>query len=307
MKWRKLGVVWNTTGTQWWSRTHAMGPTPVLRDDGTIRVFLTTLDEQGRGRPFYVDVAADDPTRVLKVSEHFLMDVGRPGAFDDNGLMAVSVVPLPSGELFMYYAGFELCHHIRYRIFTGLAISRDGGETFQRASEAPVLDRSSAELFFRCGPFAAYEDGRFRLWYVGGREWTDVGGKQVPVYDLRYLESGNGLHWAESGKVCMEVTGADEHGFGRPWIVRRGPSDYQMFYSIRRRSVAAYRLGYAESSDGLHWVRKDDEMGLDVGAGAFDADAIMYSAVVTAYGKQYCFYNGNNFGGTGFGVAERVD
>lgn len=304
MKWRKLGVVWNTSGEQWWSRTHAMGPTPLLFGD-TIRVFLTTLDDKGRGRPMYVDVAASDPSRVLRISDHPLMDVGEPGTFDDNGLMAVSVLQMPDC-LMMYYAGFELCTHIRYRIFTGLAVSRDGGESFQRVRRTPVLDRSSQELFFRCGPFAMLEGGIVKLWYVAGSEWTQVNGKDMPIYDLRYQESADGIHWADEGKLSMPITGADEHGFGRPWVVRSASGGYRMFYSIRRRSVAAYRLGYAESTDGIVWTRKDDEMGLDVSSGEFDSDAIMYSAVVSVAGKTYCFYNGNNFGETGFGVAELV-
>lgn len=307
MRWRKLGVVWNTTGQHEWSRTHAMGPTPVALDDATLRIYLTTLDGQGRGRPMYVDVSAADPTRVLRVADHPLMDVGMPGTFDDNGLMPISFVRPATGELRMYYAGFELCTHIRYRIFSGLAISTDGGETFQRASRTPVLDRTSSELFFRGGPFAMLDAGVVKLWYVAGSEWTSLNGKPMPVYDLRYLESSDGVQWADEGVLSMAVTGEDEHGFGRPWVVKSAPDRYQLFYSIRRRSLAAYRLGYAESSDGIHWIRKDDEMGLDVTPGGFDSDAIMYSAVIQVRGRTYCFYNGNNFGATGFGVAELID
>lgn len=306
MKWRKLGVVWNTPGQESWSRSHAMGPTPVLLHEGEIRVFLTTLDAEGRGRPIYVDVDAMRPTRVLRVSERPLMDIGEPGTFDDNGLMPISFVKTANGELRMYYAGFEICHRIRYRIFSGVAISRDGGESFERVQRAPVLDRSDQELFFRGGPFAMFDDGVYKLWYVAGSEWTVLNGKPMPVYDLRYLESKDGIRWDDLGPVVMAVTGEDEHGFGRPWVVRRGPRDWQLFYSIRRRSLSAYRLGYAESQDGVHWTRKDDEVGLDVSPGDFDSDAIMYSAVVTVGGRTWCFYNGNNFGATGFGVAELI-
>jgi hypothetical protein len=70
--------------------------------------------------------------------------------------------------------------------------------------------------------------------------------------------------------------------------------------------VAAYRLGYAESNNGINWIRKDEEMGLDVTPGEFDSDAIMYSAVISVGDKTYCFYNGNNFGEQGFGVAELI-
>lgn len=307
MKWIKLGVVWNTDGKQAWSRSHAMGPTPFLLDEETIRVFLTTLDEQGRGRPMFVDVAADNPTRVLNVSRCPLLDIGVPGTFDDNGLMAISFVQTKSGELFMYYAGFEICTQIRYRILSGLAISADGGESFKRYSKAPILERTSEELYFRCGPFAMLDEGVFKLWYVAGSEWMKLNGKAMPVYDLRYLESTDGIHWADRGTLSMAITGEDEHGFGRPWVIKRGPNDYQLFYSIRRRSFGAYRLGYAESTDGIHWVRKDDEMGLDVSPDGFDTHAIMYSAVINVKGKTYCFYNGNNFGEGGFGVAELAE
>jgi hypothetical protein len=76
-----------------------------------------------------------------------------------------------------------------------------------------------------------------------------------------------------------------------------------MFYSIRRRSLSAYRLGYAESSDGRTWIRKDDKLDLDVSPGQFDSDAIMYAAPIDIDGRMYVFYNGNDFGRAGFAVA----
>lgn len=306
MKWRKLGLVWAPDGSSPWAKTHAMGPTPFLLTPDVIRVFLTSLDEMGRGRPIYVDVRSDDPTQVINVSTKPLLEIGQPGTFDDNGMMLLSVLRTKSESLFMYYAGFEICTQIRYRIFTGLAESIDMGKNFKRLSSAPVLDRSDSELFFRCGTFSMFDQGRYRLWYVGGKEWTEVSNKQVPVYDLRYLESNDGINWGKSGKVVMNLVDQDEHGFGRPWIIKRGINDYQMFYSIRRRSLEAYRLGYAESTDGINWIRKDSDLGLDVTKGSFDSDAIMYAAVISIGDKTYCFYNGNNFGEYGFAVAELI-
>lgn len=304
MRWKKLGIVWKPDGSNAWAKTHAAVPTPFRLNEKVIRVFVTCLDDKGRGRPGYVDVAANGPTRVLDVLTRASLEIGEPGTFDDNGLMAISIVQPEPGILLMYYAGFELCTHIRYRIFTGLAVSTDGGVTFRRHGRAPILDRTDDELFFRGGPFVMFDNKIFKLWYVAGSEWTEVDGKSMPVYDLRYQESMDGIHWAPKGQVSMAITEKDEHGFGRPWVVKRGPNDYQLFYSIRRRSLSAYRLGYAESRDGINWIRKDHEMGLDVTPGEFDSDAIMYSAVISVGDRTYCFYNGNNFGERGFGVAE---
>jgi len=304
MRWRKLGLVWRPDGSSEWARTHGMGPTPIRLSPDVIRIFITCLDNEGRGRPGYVDVAARDPTCVLGVSKNAILDIGEPGTFDDNGVMVMSVLQVTPSLFYMYYAGFEICKNIRYRIFSGLALSRDGCQTFTRHSRCPILDRTSDELYIRGGPYAIYEKGTFRLWYVAGSTWIDLNDKTMPVYDLRYQESSDGIHWAAAGQLSMAVTGEDEHGFGRPWVVKRGPNDYQLFYSIRRRSLAAYRLGYAVSADGVNWIRKDEEMGLDVSEGEFDSNAIMYSAVIVVDKKTYCFYNGNNFGEQGFGVAE---
>jgi hypothetical protein len=279
-----------------------MLPTPIMHDPDTVRVYVSFCDERMVGRPGYVDLCAHDITRVLRVCPDPLLDVGVPGSFDDNGVVALSIVPVEPRVLYMYYVGFELGMKIRYRLFTGLAISKDEGETFERISRAPILDRSSDELFFRCGPHVFRENGRFRMWYVAGSEWTRIGDKDMPVYDLRYAESADGIHWPAYGEQCMAVTDPDEHGFGRPWIVHdeRG---YRMYYSVRRRSLAAYRLGYAESADGLRWERQDDRLGLDVSASGWDSHAIMYSAILNVGERTYAFYNGNEFGRDGFGVA----
>lgn len=303
MKWKKLGIVWSPDGSSSWAQSHAMAPTPYRLNNDTLRIFVTCLDSKGRGRPVFVDVSASDPRKILGVSTHPVLDIGEPGCFDDNGVMALSIVEIKPGLLYMYYAGFELCTHIRYRIFTGLAISHDEGLTFRRVSRAPILDRSDEELYFRCGPFTLLDNNIFKMWYVAGSKWTEIFGKSMPTYDLRYQESMDGIHWGNVGEVVMPITGIDEHGFGRPWIIKRSEFKYEMHYSIRRRSFAAYRLGYAESSDGRTWTRMDTDLGLDISTDGFDSHAIMYSAVIKSDHQTFCFYNGDDFGKIGFAVA----
>ncbi len=304
MRWNKHGLV--SVALPWAVTGNLTAPTPYFLSKDVIRIFITSLDSDGRGQLGYVDLEASHPTNVLAFSNSPLLSFGGKGYFDDNGVMGVSVVCPKPGKMYMYYVGFELCTQIPYRMFTGLAISDDEGNSFVRYSKSPILDRSNDEIFFRCGPFVMIDEGVFKLWYVAGSDWISINGKSMPVYNLRYQESKDGIHWADTGQISMVTTDEDEHGFGRPWVVKRAPNDYQLFYSIRRRSLAAYRLGYAESTDGIHWVRKDNEMGLDVSPGKFDSNAIMYSAVISIGEKTYCFYNGNNFGAQGFGVAELI-
>jgi hypothetical protein len=301
MQWNKQGRIYVPDGSQEWAVAYAFPASPILLDDDTIRIFCAFCDANTVGRPAYVDVDARDPSRVLSVSQQPLMDIGRPGAFDDNGVVPTCVTRV--GErLYMPYAGFQLGHHVRYFQFLGLAVSDDNGETFTRCSQVPILERSNAELVNRTSGFLRHDGERFQLWYVGGSEWTTVDGKTLPVYSMRYLESTDPLTWAEQGELAFELDAPDEHAVGRPWVERADDGSYRMFYSSRRRTNG-YRIGYAESPDGREWTRLDDTVQLATSDEGWDSEMVAYASVITVHGVTYMFYNGNECGKTGLGYA----
>jgi hypothetical protein len=301
MKWRKLGLVFSPPGDVDKAFSHAQIPTPLLLNDEVLRVYYSARDELGRSRPYYVDVASKNPLEIVGYSKKPLLDLGPAGCFDDNGAVTCSVVKHPDGRFFMYYVGFELHQHVRYKLFTGLAISTDG-DTFERCSNVPVLDRSDADFCFRCGPFVRRFGDGFEMYYVAGSEWVKHHGKDMPIYVIKRILSKDGLHWPDDGPVVIGISQPDEHGFGRPWVLPASEG-MEMYYSVRRISFNAYRMGWATSADGMRWNRRDEEIGLDVSPGYFDSQAIMYAAVIDLHGKRYCFYNGDDFGAAGFAVA----
>jgi predicted GH43/DUF377 family glycosyl hydrolase len=73
-----------------------------------------------------------------------------------------------------------------------------------------------------------------------------------------------------------------------------------MWYSYRGRS---YRIGYAESDNGIEWVRKDEEVGIDVSESGWDSEMIEYPYIFDHEGQRYMLYNGNGYGRTGIGLA----
>ncbi len=299
--WRKLGLVYVADGQRAWQHSHAYCPTPLRLDDGRIRVLCAFLDPSMVGRVGYVDVAADDPTHVVLVSETAALDVGIPGTFDDKGVTPLSVVRTADGVLRLYYAGWEHGVSVRYFLFTGVAESDDEGESFSRVSQAPVLDRSDGELHIRSSVLVKPDGAGWRMWYAGGSEWVRTQNTALPRYALRHLRSMDGLTWPDHGEVVLAPQSDDEIGFSRP-CVRRAGGEFQMWYSLRTLSQG-YRLGYAVSEDGLRWQRRDREAGLTVSEEGWDSEMVCLSSMLeTEYGT-YLFYNGNNYGRTGFGVA----
>jgi hypothetical protein len=74
-----------------------------------------------------------------------------------------------------------------------------------------------------------------------------------------------------------------------------------MWFSKRGTS---YRIGYAESTDGLDWRRMDSEVGIDVSPSGWDSEMVEYPCVFDAAGRRWMLYNGNGYGRTGIGLAE---
>jgi hypothetical protein len=73
-----------------------------------------------------------------------------------------------------------------------------------------------------------------------------------------------------------------------------------MWYSHRG---PAYRIGYAESADGLAWRRLDHLAGIAPSDAGWDSEMIEYACVFDCQGARFMLYNGNAFGRTGMGLA----
>ncbi len=77
-----------------------------------------------------------------------------------------------------------------------------------------------------------------------------------------------------------------------------------MWYSFRAQpGIDTYRIGYAESMDGLSWRRMDESAGIDVSSSGWDSEMICYPKVFRHKERYYMLYNGNGYGKTGFGLA----
>ncbi|WP_425060462.1 hypothetical protein SCACP_11760 [Sporomusa carbonis] len=296
----KRGLIFSPEGKFLWAKHSALQPTPIMLRDGEIRVYIGLRDELGVSRVGYVDVSADNPSEVLRYSLKPVLDIGMPGAFDDNGVVPAAIVNR-GDALFLYYAGYQLLQKARFSVFGGLAISHDGGETFQRYQQTPILERTEEATLFRVIHSIIYDEGVWKVWYGAGSHFVQGKFKSLPVYNIRYLESPDGLSFPSRGEVCIATTG-NEHRVGRPYVFKENGL-YKMFFGSGTEKVA-YRLDYAESYDGVAWKRKSEEVNMPYLPQDFDSQMSCYPAIIKYQEKVYMFYNGNNYGESGFGYAE---
>jgi hypothetical protein len=303
MRWKKLGLLYKPEKKFWWDQIYAMMPTPVyLQDQKLIRVYFGITDQNRFGRTSYIDLHEDNILNIKYDPQNFILDIGKDGTFDDSGIIPSSIVNI-SNQQFLYYVGFQRTQKVPYMLFAGLAIAQDY-TLFKRYSQAPVIDRNRENIFSNAAPFVMYDEDEqlFKMWFWLGKEWVIVNEKQYIKAEIHYSTSADGKTWSLNEVPCIVPDPKTEFSVGRPWIIKASGT-YKMYYSIRYIDKL-YRLGYAESNDGKSWIRKDKEIGIDVSEKGWDSEMICYPAVITVKDKTYLFYNGNNNGETGFGVAE---
>jgi hypothetical protein len=296
VRWTKLGRIVPTPPPVPWAVSHAMVPF-VEPTDGAVRIYFSGRDDAGRS---ITGSAEFDPARPETVEYGpALLGPGRLGAFDDSGAMGSCLVS-HGGRRHLYYIGWSRGVSVPFYTFIGCAVST-GGE-FERLSEAPVVERSPQDPYLATSPWALFEDGRWRLWYASGVRWEARDEGPRHFYNIRYADSEDGISWHRDGRVCIDFA-EGEYALARPCVVRHDDR-YRMWYS---RRGDAYRIGYAESPDGLEWERKDGETGIDVSHDGWDSEMIEYPCVFQHDGGWFMLYNGNGYGATGIGLAVLED
>lgn len=310
--WRKLGKVFDphNVGGRPWLQEFAQAPATLVFDD-FVRVYFSCrpppdVNGQYVSHSAWVDLDRSDLFQVRDVATTPILPLGKLGEFDEFGTYPVSVI---RDDEFVraYYAGWTRCESVPFNTAIGSAISTDGGRSFTRVGNGPVLGYSPDEPFVLSGPKIRRFGGSYQLFYIAGRKWKLVDGRPEPVYKIRLATSQDGIVWHKHGRDLIESrVEADEAQASPDVFFANGR--YHMFFCYRysshfRGRQNGYRIGYASSINLVDWVRDDSRAGIDVSEEGWDAEMISYPHVFELDGCTYMAYLGNQVGRHGFGLA----
>lgn len=303
--WIKKGKIFNVSGQFDWNQSHAQVPVVDVLDD-KLRVYYATRDQDNKSNVSFIEIDKLDPLKIINEHSKPLFSFGRLGTFDDSGIMPTSIINVGSKK-YLYYIGWTTRGTVPYQNAIGLAISDDGGITFQRVSEGPIISVNHIEPFFSGTSFVVFDDNVYKMWYLSCVEWIKSVNRIEPVYNIKYAESYNGINWIQTGRVAIELA-PDEGGLVSASVLKQD-GIYKMWFGKRKKEDYreninnSYRIGYAESIDGISWIRKDDLSGISLSEEGWDSQMICYPYNVEVNNEFLMFYNGNGFGKSGFGYA----
>jgi hypothetical protein len=295
-------------------RQYAQSPQAIVFDD-YVRIFFATREKDSDGMyvsfPAFVDMDLMFQ-EVLRVSTKPVVDLGERGCFDEHGIFPFSPIRVED-KLFAYTTGWTRRKSVATDSGIGLAISSDGGDSFVKQGQGPILGPSLHEPFLVSDGFAIRHMDLFHMWYIYGQRWIYESQGAAPdrVYKIAHAVSLDGRRWSPSSRCVLDDwLGVDECQ-ALPSVIRHGDCWHMVFCyrnatDFRRNPDRAYRLGYASSIDLIDWKRSELQLTRDRTSTGWDSDMQCYPNFVQVNGQLFLLYNGNEFGRYGFGLARLI-
>lgn len=315
MRWQKLGRIFDFGSSPFAAEfvSHAQSPQAVVFPD-SVRIYFSTRKRSSNGK-FVSHVRFVDFDRslqaVLRHCDSEVVALGAPGTFNEHGIFPFS--PVPVGErIFGYTSGWTRRQSVDVDTAIGLAISDDGGETFEKIGDGPVLAATLYEPFLVCDGFVRVFEGVFHMFYIYGTVWQRASGSGRPerTYVIGHARSDDGVLWKKEGRQVIPSAYPGECQ-ALPTVLQIGRRFHMLF--CHRRSVDfrnnpknGYRLGYACSDDLVHWERDDVAAGIKLSDSGWDSEMMCYPHLFECGDAIHLLYNGNMFGRDGFGAATLI-
>ena len=316
MKWSKLGKIFDPTEHKLPNDCLEFAQSPqalVLKD--RVRVYFSTRrrDEVGK---YLSHVAYVDFTRnmreILDVCDHTVIELGQLGAFDEHGIFPMHVFD-DGDRVLGFTTGWNRKASVSADSSVGLAISKDRGRTFQKHGTGPIMTASLHEPFLIADSFVMSIGGIYYMWYIFGTRWKSFSETEPPdrVYKIACATSADAINWQRGGKQIISDCIGDDECQALPTVFRRNELYHMYFcfrpcHGFREKGRNSYRLGYAYSQDLINWTRDDSKAGIDLSQDGWDSQMQCYPHVFACDDRVYMLYNGNEFGKSGFGLAELV-
>ena len=313
MKLRNAGLIFDIRKfTPFSQYTHAQSPQLVQTGDINRVYFsarpLVVAGELPSTQVLFVEF--DSSFReIVNFSRSPVLNSSILGAYDEHGIFPfhVSVV---NGRTYGYISGWSRRIAVPVETSIGISESTDGGITFHRLGDGPILTASLHEPFLVGDPFVISHDNRYAMFYIAGIAWKATKDEEdlQRVYKIRLAFSEDGVIWNPELKNIIENSiGIDEcQALPSVSLVNNEFTMafcYREMSNFRANGSGAYQLGFATSYDLQNWNRNDSLIQIGEHRSEWDSGMRCYPNINSVNGRTILLYNGNSFGKHGFGMA----
>ena len=301
MHWEKIGRIFNPSDYTRHEKlyTHASNPTVVKLQGDLIRVFYSGRDKKNKSSVG----AFDFNMKTLNIEKVFFNPFAQPTKntfFLKDGISVGTVIKIKSEE-YLYFMGWQNPKLEHWRGDIGrFKLNKNGSLNLD--PNHPIVSKNDIDNISVSYPWIIKSrDGLFKMWYGSTITW-DAGNNEM-LHVINYATSQDGLRWSFKGQAIPSKVGFAQ-AFSRPTVYESCDLNYHMWFSYRSGTGTSYRIGYAKKDHSNNkWELLLNESIISLSTKGWDSEMLAYPCVYKFDDKLYMFYNGNQYGMTGIGLA----
>lgn len=282
--------------------THASNPVPVLISGDTYRIFFNARDFANRSSVGAIDFNLAD-LEVLTVYDKPFITYGEKETFFSEGISLGNFFKFKNKK-FLSFMGWKTYDDKSWRGEIGI-LTLKNDFSVDKIYDEPIIkiDKKFDPISMSYPWMMEVSHEHLFAWY-GSTIGYDKKNHEM-IHKIHGAYSENVMTWKKLGKVTI-----DSHKlyqmYSRPCVVMDETGKYELWFSAKSGPTNSYRIEYAKSSDAKNWKLSNTPIDLTVSEKGWDSEMIEYPYVFWHKEKKYLLYNGNDYGKTGFGIAEII-
>ena len=299
MSWIKLGRVFNPEARNRHPKlaSHSANPLAVPMHGDVYRVFYSGRDAFNRSSVGAFDINLETQEVVCEHHTPFFVH-GEQGSYFEAGV-SVGGCYRVGDVVYMLFMGWQNRDGKHWRGDIGRLVV-DANFELSLFDEVPLLSTSSVDPISLSYPCVLQEKQGYRMWYGSTLQWESEDAEMVHV--IHSATSVDGESWSPQGLAVPFINGRCQ-AFSRPTVLKNQDESLDMWFSYRGVKGEKYKVGHAFSLDSKGWELELSPPGLEASGHGWDSEMVAYPFVIEHRGSRFLFYNGNDYGKTGIGLA----
>ena len=236
--------------------------------------------------------------KVIKICKKPILTRGSLGSFDDSAAIPSHLIKVKN-KYYLYYVGWTQGKKVPFFSSLGLAVSSKITGPYKKLSKAPILGKSKHDPYFVATCFVNKIKSGYEMFYTSNLYWKKKNNIPYPRYIIKRCTSTNGINWKVNGEKIINFQNEKESAITRPWIIQIKKKNI-MFFSLKREK---YTIRTCVQNKKSIWKRIKLFNFIENKKVVFDSVSQEYSSIIKHKNKLYMFYNGNEYGKFGIGLA----
>lgn len=282
--------------------THASNPVPVLLSGDIFRIFYSARDSMNRSSVGALDFNLVEK-KIVNIHKKPIVIHGDQTSFFSAGISLGNYYEFNNKKA-ISFMGWRTMDDGTWRGEIG-SFSLTQDLFLDEISTQPMIkiDKEIDTISLSYPWILETAPDQLVAWY-GSTIGRDKSNNEM-IHVINQAYSSDASSWKKIG-LALPYEKQKQQMFSRPCVFLNKSGVYEMWFSVRPGGGETYRIRHAESDDAKSWIHAKTPAKLDVSNAGWDSEMIEYPYVFSHKTNKYMLYNGNDFGKTGFGLAQLV-